>query len=526
MLRILVGCIAALALVVSGAALAEKRIALVIGNGDYVTVGKLPNPPNDARLIAQTLRGLGFELVELIDADQKSMKRAVSDFGDRLEAAGEDTVGLFYYAGHGVQVGSENYLIPVNAEINREKDVDIEAVSANAVLANMEYAKNRLNIVILDACRNNPYKRGFRSAARGLAVMRATRGTLIAYATAPNDVAADGTGINSPYSIALATAMRTPGMPVERMFKQVRISVQRQTKGAQTPWESSSLTGDFFFVPGSGDAAAVTPIAPVDLNNTQEDIAYWQSIQSSRNRADFESYLERYGENGAFTILAQNRVKLLRAQELDGTKPSQQQSKRAVDGKSEQQLAAEALIRGRKMIRELARSANHTMTNEAVPFAKRIEKFRGLLGQVVDFQPMAKYVLGKYFDTATPDEWADFYATYKELFLTGYEFTAGNNWTGKYEVEKIRAYGKDTLISVRFDRGDGSEPLRVAFRVRLHPNSFFGFKIIDALTKGASLLVTQRADFRSHLQAGGIPRLIEALETKFGKAVKPIDIPG
>ena len=178
------------------------------------------------------------------------------------------------------------------------------------------------------------------------------------------------------------------------------------------------------------------------------------------------------------------------------------------------------------MIMELARSANHVMGNEGMSLTKRVEKFRGLLGEVVDFKPMAQFVLGRYYDIATPDEWAHFYATYKELFLSGYEFTAGKNWTGEYEVEKSRAYGKDTLISIRLDRKDGSEAFKVGFRVRRRPNSFFGFKIIDALTKGVSLLVTQRADFQTHLKKGGLPYLTDALEKKFGKAVRPVDIPG
>ena len=503
-----------------GVAFAESRIALVVGNGAYTNVGALANPPNDARLIARTLRGLGFEVIEHVDTDQKTLKRAVSDFGDRLEAAGKDAVGLFYYAGHGVQVRDENYLIPVSADIEREKDVDIEAVSVNTVLDNMAFAGNRLNIVILDACRNNPYKGGFRSASRGLAKMNATKGTLIAYATAPGDVAADGTGVNSPYTAALATAMVKPGVPVERVFKMVRISVQKQTKDEQTPWESSSLTGDFYFVPGSEASAAA---APLDVNDTPEEIAYWQSIQTSENPSDFESYLERYGDNGAFTVLARNRAKELRAHETDGTRIARN---RSAEGKSEEQLAAEALVRARKMMRDLASNANHVMGREQVPFAKRIEKFRGLLGQVVAFQPMAKYVLGRHYDGASPDEWERFYATYKEMFLSGYEFTDGGNWTGKYEVEKIRAYGKDILVSVRFERMQGMEPFRVAFRVRRYPESYFGFKIIDAIVKGASLLVTQRADFTPTLNQAGIAGLVDALEKKFGKAVKPIEIPG
>ena len=422
-----------------------------------------------------------------------------------------------------MQVRGKNYLLPIDADIKREYEVDEEALDASNVLEAMGLAGNALNIVVLDACRNNPFARSFRSAVRGLARMDAPSGTLISYSTAPGDIAADGAGTNSPYTVALAAAMRKPGLPVEQMFKRVRVLVQHQTKDAQTPWESSSLTGDFYFVPGSGGTVAAAAVTPVDVNNTQEDIVYWQSIQGSRTPSDFESYLDRYGDNGAFTILARNRAKLLRAHDLDGTSPSQQQ---AADGKNDAQLAAEALIRGRKMILELGSNANHVMGNENIPIAKRIEKFRGLLGEVVDFKPMARYALGKFYDSATPDEWAHFYATYKELFLSGYEFSSGKNWTGKYEVEKIRAYGKDTLISVRLDREDGSEAFKVAFRVRRRPNSFFGFKIIDALTEGISLLVTQRADFQPQLNAGGIPRLIETLENKFGKAVQPIDIPG
>ncbi len=262
---------------------------------------------------------------------------------------------------------------------------------------------------------------------------------------------------------------------------------------------------------------------PIDLNNMQEEIAYWQSIQDSRNSKDFQSYLQRYGETGAFTILARNRAKKLRAHELDGTSRAWQTP---ANGKSDQALAAEALIRGRKMIMELASNANHVMGIEGLSMTRRVEKFRGLLGEVVDFKPMAQFVLGGYYDTATPNEWAHFYATYKELFLSGYEFTSGENWTGEYEVEKIRAYGKDTLISLRLDHKDGSQAFKVSFRVRCRPNSFFGYKIIDTLTQGISLLVTQRDDFRTDLKKGGITFLTNTLEKKFGKAVRPVDIPG
>lgn len=225
----------------------EHRVALVIGNGNYKSASALRNPPNDAKLMARTLRGLGFKVIEEIDATQKQMKRAVRTFIDTVERGGGDSVALFYYAGHGVQVSGRNYLIPVDARIDGEADVDIESVEANSILRAMEFARARVNFVILDACRNNPFARSFRSSARGLARMDSPKGSLIAYATSPGDVAADGTGENSPYTLALTTAM-TDRVPVERMFRDVRNKVMAVTADKQVPWESSSLIGgDFYF---------------------------------------------------------------------------------------------------------------------------------------------------------------------------------------------------------------------------------------------------------------------------------------
>ncbi|MBI3515435.1 MAG: caspase family protein [Proteobacteria bacterium] len=225
-----------------------KRLALVIGNGSYRQAGALANPPNDARLISQTLRGIGFEVIEVINADQATMKRSVQTFGLKLEQYGRSGIGLFYYAGHGIQAQGRNYLIPVTARIERETDLEIEAVSADWILAQMDYARTRLNLVVLDACRNNPFARSFRSVNRGLARMDAPSGTLIAYSTAPGDVATDGTGRNSPYSEALARAMMMRDTPVEQAFKQVRLTVREATSDQQTPWEASSLTAEFYFV--------------------------------------------------------------------------------------------------------------------------------------------------------------------------------------------------------------------------------------------------------------------------------------
>jgi uncharacterized caspase-like protein len=224
----------------------EPRNALVIGNGAYPS-GGLANPARDAALVARTLRNLGFTVDRLIDANQAEMKRAIERFGTRIQAGG---TGVFYYAGHGLQVGGRNYLVPVGVEIRSEADADIEGIDLNRVLSKMEAARNRVNIVILDACRNNPFYKNFRSTSRGLTFLDAPGGTLIGYATSPGSLAEDGSARNSPYTGALARYMVSPGMKIEDVFKAARRAVKEATSGRQVPWEASSLDGDFFFAPG------------------------------------------------------------------------------------------------------------------------------------------------------------------------------------------------------------------------------------------------------------------------------------
>ncbi|GAB2176882.1 SUMF1/EgtB/PvdO family nonheme iron enzyme [Dongia sp. agr-C8] len=243
-------------------AAAETRLALVIGNGSYGGgIGPLANAPNDATLITKALQSAGFAVTTVIDADQKAMKRAFADFGQSLAAAGADTVGLFYYAGHGVQVDGKNFLVPSGAAIQNQADVEMEAVDANWVLKQMEFAGNRMNIIILDACRNNPLPPGTRSLENGLARMDAPTGSFIAYSTAPGAVALDGAGSNSPYSQALAAAIESQQLPLELLFRQVRVEVMSQTGNKQVPWDSSSLTGEFYFK-APGDAPVVAAPAP------------------------------------------------------------------------------------------------------------------------------------------------------------------------------------------------------------------------------------------------------------------------
>jgi formylglycine-generating enzyme required for sulfatase activity len=204
-----------------------------------------------------TLENLGFDVDGWIDVDQKEMKKLIRDFGARLEKS--KGVGLFYYSGHGMEVAGENYMIPIGATIERESDVDMEAVKVGHVLATMEYTRNNVNFVILDACRNNPFAKNFKSATKGLAKMEAPKGTIIAYATAPGKVAIAGERKYSPYTEALAKGIDKPGLPVEMMFKEVARKVHTSTGGRQLPWWSTCLLEPFSFNPTQ---QAMIPVPP------------------------------------------------------------------------------------------------------------------------------------------------------------------------------------------------------------------------------------------------------------------------
>ena len=223
----------------------NSRVALIIGNADY-NFGPLLNPENDARAMASALRKTGFTVFEHVNVkNMAEMKKAIREFGREIKNGG---VGLFYYAGHGIQVNGKNYLIPTQAEIYAEEEIEYEAVDVGFVLAQMEIAQNRMNILILDACRNNPFARSWRSAGTGLAFINAPTGTLIAYSTAPGSVASDGTGSNGLYTEELLKQISREGQKIEDVFKSVRSGVIDRSNNLQTPWESSSLIGDFYFI--------------------------------------------------------------------------------------------------------------------------------------------------------------------------------------------------------------------------------------------------------------------------------------
>ncbi len=316
----------------SAAALAEKRIALVIGNGAYQNVARLENPTNDAKLMADTLRGLGFVLIgggAQLDLDKTKFDNAVQHFSDQIQDA---DVGLFYYAGHGVQVRGANYLVPVTANPTRETDVDFQLLDTALVLRQMEGAGTKLNIVILDACRNNPFGgRGLRAAEGGLAQMRAPEGTLISYATQPGNVARDGSDGNSPYTRALVEAIRKPGQDIFQTFNAVGLAVKQATAGSQQPWVSSSpIAGNFYFagqLAGGQAVAAPLPAAPPSTavsRASDEAARAWSVIQNTASIAVIEDFIRQFGST-VYGSMARARLEELKKGQLAAANPRQVQ---------------------------------------------------------------------------------------------------------------------------------------------------------------------------------------------------------
>lgn len=238
----------------------EQRVALVIGNANYQNAPQLANPDDDARSMAQFLNSAGFEVVAATDLTQNDMLRVVQDFSAKVASRGPNTVAMVYYAGHGVQLAGENYLVPVDAKVSSPTELVNNSVRLVDVMSTLETIPSRMRIVILDACRNSPFPQ-VNDAGRGLAIVDAPNGSIVGYSTAPGAEAQDGTNGHSPYTQAFLNVAREPNVPIEQLFKRVRLEVNQTTSGAQIPWESSSLTSDFTFF---GDTAVAATRAPVD----------------------------------------------------------------------------------------------------------------------------------------------------------------------------------------------------------------------------------------------------------------------
>lgn len=292
-------------------ALADKRVALVIGNSSYLHAPVLANPRNDASDMAAKLKGLGFEVVIGEDLDLVGMRKAVRQFVDTLD--GSD-IALFFYAGHGLQVNGSNYMAPVDAQLASYDDLDFEALAMELVLSAME-RNAKVNLVFLDACRDNPlaeklaHSMGTRSSSvgRGLAKLETGIGSLIAFSTQPGNVARDGAGRNSPFTAALLKHVGTPGRSLTDELIDVRRAVLEATAGRQVPWDSSSLTGPVVLNPLPVPTTTTIPAGPAD---TSVEVAYWNTIKDSTERSFFEAYLSQY-PNGSFAALATLKVEAI-----------------------------------------------------------------------------------------------------------------------------------------------------------------------------------------------------------------------
>lgn len=300
------------------AAVQDKAVALVIGNTDYKTA-PLKNPSNDARAMAERLRKLGFEVVERNNLKTREIPGTLREFRSRLKPG---AVALFFYAGHGVQIKGVNYLPAVDADITSEEDVTMQSIDVNRILEILDESKTRLNLVFLDACRNNPFTRSFRSSAAGLAKVDAPSGTLISFATRPGSTAYDGDGSHGLYTQHLLQHMNEPNLPVEQMLKRVVSGVKKESKGQQEPWMEGAIEGDFYFVGKGGQAASQTeaqaPAKAAPASSDQQlamELAFWNSISQSKNPRDYQAYLGQY-PNGQFAVLARERAQGSRTLEV------------------------------------------------------------------------------------------------------------------------------------------------------------------------------------------------------------------
>ncbi len=316
----------------------EYRVALVIGNSDYKHA-PLRNPVNDAKDIASSLQDLGFEVVLGTNLNRQQIQEKVKEFSPMLAKA---DVAFFYFAGHGFQYQGENFLVPVAYNINNDSEIPREALSTATILKKMDKAGNAINIVILDACRNNPFEqtiasatrsltfannkhkpssRGLkRSSSQGLSRISGPSGSFIAYATAPGHVAADGNGKNGLYTLHLLDFMSQTGLSIEQVFKKVRIGVIKDTQGQQVPWENSSLLGDFYFVEVDDGVSKSLNMDFMSQNDQEQkkkqqqdqiELQFWSSIEKSNTPALFKSYLDKYPQ-GHFVEIASIKMEILK----------------------------------------------------------------------------------------------------------------------------------------------------------------------------------------------------------------------
>jgi len=437
---------------------AAERFALVIGNGKYVSVDPLPNPPNDVELIAKSLENVGFKVTLLVNADRRTMDRAAKKFASELDEAGRNSVGVFYFAGHGVSYEGENWLLPIGAEITQGADIEYETLSANKILRLMESARNATDILILDACRNNPFRSfslsGTRAVTRGMSRMDAPTGSFIAYSTAPGAVAYDGDGSYSPFAEAFASEIATPGNSIGDMMIEVRKKVKTMTTKLgpqpQTPWDSSSLTGRFAFNPGPESGSVVPSPDPAPQKSEPQrqsgdtaDTRMWASIENSTDPAEFDYYLRQYPA-GQYAELARIRRDRL-------NKPAVAQS--AVI--AERQASSESAS-GSNEDSEAARLCRQFAGGDAETFADCMDEFSGSdeddwVSQ--DNAPPMNTTMPQAGETAI---WYDDQFVQWQVSINGTNFTASAFLPGTGQL-MLRGLSQDYAISYEIYDASGQQ---------------------------------------------------------------------
>ena len=402
------------------------RFALVIGNGRYEDV-PLKNAPNDAKAIAEHLTRMGFDVTLKLDSTRSEMVETIRAFGAKLSK--QKGVGLFYFAGHGAQLAWRNYLIPVDAKIKNISEVQGQAVDMDTLLESVTRARNAMNLIILDACRDNPFGGDVEVEQKGLSQVDAPPGTLLAYATAPGNVAADGTGTNGLYTEHMLKEMQAPGAKIEDVFKRVRLNVRRQSRGQQVPWESTSLEQDFYFIPPKD-------IRKLSLEEAEsrfsEELAFWEKIKSSKEPASLEDYLRRY-PSGRFSELAQFKLDRI----------LEQQGEKAVRVADAARNAANPYSKG------TARADTNFAIGDSYSYRKldlitnsEVRKFNLTVTQITDETVVynkgteIRDPLGNVFRNAAYGEYAGDEGGAAQFFAP--EYSIGKKWTARYRVK-----GKD-----------------------------------------------------------------------------------
>jgi uncharacterized caspase-like protein len=311
------------------AAVADKRVAFVVGNGAYKNVAQLPNPPIDAKAMAGVLRNVGFEVVEGVNLTRDKMTEKLLDFGKRAQGA---DVAVFYYAGHGIAINGTNYLLPVDADIKSEMDVKLGAAINIDLTLDQTMGDAKVKLVFLDACRDNPFAAKIRSTAtrsvsvgQGLAEMKSGEGTLIAFATGPGQTALDGQeGTNSPFTRALIAHIAEPGVEIQQAMTEVRAQVNEETNKGQLPWGHTNLTGSVYLNPAAKEPAkdaapaapaasgttAVPAVASTGGSSSEVEVEFWRSVKDSNKAEELNAYLTSY-PNGQFRSLALARIAAL-----------------------------------------------------------------------------------------------------------------------------------------------------------------------------------------------------------------------